>query len=66
MSDDGRVSISGRIKDMIIRGGENVFPKEIEDFLYTHQDVQEVQVGRTMGPDWKMEDCVVNVETRLD
>lgn len=44
MTPDGRVTISGRIKDMIIRGGENVYPKEIEDFLYSHHDVLEVQV----------------------
>src|SRR4029434_5379898 len=36
MDDDGYVSISGRIKDMIIRGGENIYPREIEEFLYTH------------------------------
>ncbi|CAN7937315.1 unnamed protein product, partial [Ixodes hexagonus] len=44
MSEDGRLTIMGRIKDMIIRGGENVYPLEIEDFLYTHPDVLEVQV----------------------
>ncbi len=41
---DGNFKITGRIKDMIIRGGENVYPKEIEDFLYTHPDVKDVQV----------------------
>ncbi|KAK8756931.1 hypothetical protein V5799_000362 [Amblyomma americanum] len=44
MTEDGRVSIMGRIKDMIIRGGENVYPQEIEEFLYTHPAVEEVQV----------------------
>ena len=44
MNDDGYVSISGRIKDMIIRGGENVYPREVEEFLYTHPKVSEVQV----------------------
>lgn len=44
MNESGRVYIRGRIKDMIIRGGENVYPKEIEDFLYTHHAVEEVQV----------------------
>ena len=44
MDDDGYVSIVGRIKDMIIRGGENVYPREIEEFLYTHPDVADVQV----------------------
>ena len=36
MADDGYVNIVGRIKDMVIRGGENVYPREIEEFLYTH------------------------------
>ncbi len=41
---DGNYKITGRIKDMIIRGGENIYPKEIEDFLYTHPKVNDVQV----------------------
>jgi fatty-acyl-CoA synthase len=41
---DGNFKITGRIKDMIIRGGENLYPKEIEDFLYTHPKVKDVQV----------------------
>jgi fatty-acyl-CoA synthase len=41
---DGYYKITGRIKDMIIRGGENVYPKEIEDFIYTHPKVSDVQV----------------------
>lgn len=41
---DGYYKITGRIKDMIIRGGENIYPKEIEDFLYTHPKVRDVQV----------------------
>jgi fatty-acyl-CoA synthase len=44
MDDDGYVQIVGRIKDMIIRGGENVYPREIEEFLYTHPAVADVQV----------------------
>jgi fatty-acyl-CoA synthase len=44
MDDDGYVNIVGRIKDMVIRGGENVYPREIEEFLYTHPDVADVQV----------------------
>ena len=44
MDADGYVNIIGRIKDMIIRGGENVYPREIEEFLYSHPDVVEVQV----------------------
>ena len=41
---DGYINIVGRIKDMIIRGGENVYPREIEEFLYTHPDISDVQV----------------------
>jgi len=44
MDADGYVNIVGRIKDMIIRGGENVYPREIEEFLYTHPAVADVQV----------------------
>jgi fatty-acyl-CoA synthase len=38
------VQVVGRIKDMIIRGGENIYPKEIEEFLYTHPGIQDAQV----------------------
>jgi fatty-acyl-CoA synthase len=44
MRDDGSVNIAGRLKDMIIRGGENIYPREIEEFLYTHPAVSDVQV----------------------
>lgn len=44
MRDDGCVEIVGRIKDMIIRGGENVYPREIEEFLHTHPKIADVQV----------------------
>jgi fatty-acyl-CoA synthase len=44
MDDEGYVNIVGRSKDMIIRGGENVYPREIEEFLYTHEDVADVAV----------------------
>jgi fatty-acyl-CoA synthase len=44
MDDDGYVNIVGRSKDMIIRGGENVYPREIEEFLYSHPDILDVQV----------------------
>ena len=44
MNEHGYVRITGRIKDMIIRGGENIYPREIEEFLYTHPKVSEVQV----------------------
>jgi fatty-acyl-CoA synthase len=44
MDADGYVNITGRIKDMVIRGGENVYPREIEEFLHTHPDVVDAQV----------------------
>ena len=44
MDVDGYVNITGRIKDIIIRGGENISPKEIEDYLYTHEHISDVQV----------------------
>ena len=44
MAIDGYVNIVGRIKDMIIRGGENIYPREIEEFLYRHPDIEDVQV----------------------
>lgn len=44
MREDGYVSIEGRIKDLIIRGGENISPREVEEFLYTHPLIQDVQV----------------------
>ena len=44
MNEDGYVNIVGRIKDMIIRGGENIYPREIEEFLYTHPAVEAAEV----------------------
>jgi fatty-acyl-CoA synthase len=44
MREDGYANIVGRIKDMVIRGGENIYPREIEEFLYTHPDISDVQV----------------------
>jgi fatty-acyl-CoA synthase len=44
MDEEGYVSITGRIKDMVIRGGENIYPREIEEFLYTHPDIVDAQV----------------------
>lgn len=52
MDEEGYVQIVGRIKDMVIRGGENVYPREVEEFLYTHPKIQEVQVIGV--PDKKM------------
>jgi fatty-acyl-CoA synthase len=44
MDEDGHVRVVGRIKDMVIRGGENIYPREIEEFLYTHPQIADVQV----------------------
>jgi len=44
MDAKGYLNIVGRIKDMVIRGGENIYPREIEEFLYTHPDIADVQV----------------------
>ncbi|MEG1501275.1 MAG: AMP-binding protein, partial [Clostridiales bacterium] len=44
LAENGYFKITGRIKDMIIRGGENIYPKEIEEFIYTHPAVRDVQV----------------------
>jgi fatty-acyl-CoA synthase len=44
MDDEGYLNITGRIKDMVIRGGENVYPREVEEFLYTHPDILDAQV----------------------
>ena len=44
MDTDGYINITGRLKDMVIRGGENVSPREIEEYLHTHPDIQDVQV----------------------
>jgi fatty-acyl-CoA synthase len=50
MDEDGYVRVVGRIKDMIIRGGENIYPREIEEFLFTHPDVLDAQVVGVPDP----------------
>ena len=57
MDDDGYVNIVGRIKDMVIRGGENVYPREIEEFLYTHPAIADVQVVGVPDPRYGEELC---------
>ncbi|WP_262492615.1 AMP-binding protein [Marinobacter sp. AL4B] len=65
MDDEGYVQIVGRIKDMVIRGGENIYPKEIEEFFYTHPAIEEVQV--TGIPDDKYgEELIAWVKLRSD
>ena len=46
----GYVRVTGRLKDMIIRGGENLYPREIEEFLYTHPKIFDVQVAGVPDP----------------
>jgi fatty-acyl-CoA synthase len=57
MREDGYVNIVGRLKDMIIRGGENVYPREIEEFLHTHPAVGDVQVIGVPDPHYGEEVC---------
>ncbi|MBQ7132641.1 MAG: AMP-binding protein [Oscillospiraceae bacterium] len=64
---DGNYKITGRIKDMIIRGGENIYPKEIEDFIYTHEKVKDVQVIGVPDADYGEEimACVILKEDEI-
>jgi fatty-acyl-CoA synthase len=57
MREDGQCHIRGRAKEMIIRGGENIYPAEIENFLYSHPKIAEVQVVGL--PDLKLGEIVI-------
>jgi fatty-acyl-CoA synthase len=57
MDEDGYVQITGRIKDMVIRGGENIYPREIEEFLFTHPDILDAQVIGVPDPKYGEELC---------
>ena len=57
LDEDGYCNIVGRIKDMVIRGGENLFPREIEEFLNQHERVQDVQVFGVPDPKYGEELC---------
>jgi fatty-acyl-CoA synthase len=57
MDQAGYLKIVGRIKDMVIRGGENIYPREIEEFLYTHPDIEDVQVIGVPDPKYGEELC---------
>ena len=57
MREDGYCAVVGRIKDMVIRGGENVYPREIEEFLYTHPDIEDAQVIGVPDPRYGEEIC---------
>jgi fatty-acyl-CoA synthase len=54
---DGYANVTGRLKDMIIRGGENIYPREVEEFLYRHTKVQAVQVCGVPDPNFGEEVC---------
>ncbi|MGC4376002.1 AMP-binding protein [Fictibacillus sp. Mic-4] len=60
MDKEGYIKITGRLKDMIIRGGENVYPREVEEFLYTHPDILDVQVIGVPDPKYgeKVAACI--------
>ena len=57
IDEDGYCNIVGRIKDMVIRGGENVYPREVEEFLYRHPKIQDVQVIGVPDPRYGEELC---------
>jgi len=65
MDEDGYVEITGRIKDLIIRGGENVSPREIEEFLYAHPDILDVQVVGVPDPKFGEEICAF-IQTKTE
>ncbi|MCJ7815581.1 MAG: AMP-binding protein, partial [Xanthomonadales bacterium] len=58
MDDDGYVQVVGRLKDMIIRGGENIYPREIEEFLFTHPGIQEAKAVGVADKKYGEEVCV--------
>jgi fatty-acyl-CoA synthase len=63
MAEDGYCNIVGRIKDMVIRGGENIYPREIEEFLYTHPEIEDVQAIGVPDPRYG-EELMVWVKVR--
>jgi len=57
IDEEGYCNIVGRIKDMLIRGGENIYPREIEEFLYRHPDIEDVQIFGVPDPKYGEEIC---------
>ena len=57
MDENGYFRVTGRIKDMIIRGGENIYPREIENFLYTHPEIEAVEVAGVASEKYGEEVC---------
>jgi len=69
IDDDGYCRIVGRIKDMVIRGGENIYPREVEEYLYSHPDIQDVQIFGVPDTKYGEELCawiVAKAGTTLD
>jgi len=69
MDDEGYLNIAGRIKDMVIRGGENVYPREIEEFLYAHPAIKDVSVIGVPDERYGEELCawvVLHADAELD
>ena len=64
MDASGYVRIVGRIKDMIIRGGENIYPREVEEFLYQHPAISEVQVFGIPDEKWARRSVLGSNSTR--
>jgi acyl-CoA synthetase (AMP-forming)/AMP-acid ligase II len=61
IDDDGYIYLAGRGDDMIIRGGENISPEEVEDVLHSHPAVEEAAVFGLTDPEWGQEPCAVVV-----
>ena len=61
VDEDGYVFLAGRGDDMIIRGGENISPEEVEDVLHSHPDIEEAAVIGIPDPEWGQEPCAVVV-----
>ena len=61
MDEDGYVYLAGRGDDMIIRGGENISPEEVEDVLHSHPDIEETAVIGIPDPEWGQKPCAVIV-----
>jgi fatty-acyl-CoA synthase len=57
LDEDGYGNIVGLLKDMVIRGGENVYPRKVEEYLYRHENIQEVQVFGVPDPKYGEELC---------
>ena len=64
MDEDGYIYLAGRGDDMIIRGGENISPEEVEDVLHAHPQIDEAAVIGVPHPDWGQEACAIVVRKK--